>query len=56
MHASLLKEKKVHMKFEGRFVDIMCEINSEYLKFVTEEKGKKTLYVLVRAEGRLWDD
>ena len=35
------------MKFEGEFVDIMCQVNPEYEKFVTYEKGKKVLYVLI---------
>ena len=35
------------MKFEGEFVDIMCEVNPEYENFVTYERGKKVLYVLI---------
>ena len=35
------------MKFEGEFVDIMCQVNPEYETFVTYEKGKKVLYVLI---------
>ena len=35
------------MKFEGEFVDIMCEVNPEYEKFVIYKKGKKVLYVLI---------
>ena len=30
LHASLRDDKVVHMKFEGEFVDIMCELNPEY--------------------------
>ena len=41
LHASIPDEKVVHMKFEGGFVEIMCEVNPEYEKFVTCEKGKK---------------
>jgi len=42
LHASL-----PDMKFKGEFVEIMCEVNPEYLEFVTEERGKTTLYVQV---------
>ena len=37
LHASLLDDKVVHMKFEGESVDIMCEVNAEYEKFVKYE-------------------
>ena len=47
LHASLPDDKVVHMKFEGEFVEIMCEVNPEYEKFVTYEKGKKLLCVLI---------
>ena len=30
LHASLPYDKVAHMKFEGEFVDIMCEVNPEY--------------------------
>ena len=32
IHLSLPDDKIVHMKFEGKFVDIMCEVNPEYKK------------------------
>ena len=35
IHASLPDDKVVHMKFEDKFVEIMCEVNPEYEKFVT---------------------
>ena len=35
------------MKFEGDFADIMCEVNRDYKKFVTIERGKRVLYVRV---------
>ena len=34
------------MKFEGKFVEIMCEVNPKY-KNITYEKGKKVLYVRI---------
>ena len=47
LHASLPDDKVVHIKFEGESVDIMCEVNPEYEKFVTYEKVKKVLCVLI---------
>ena len=41
------KRKKVLMKLRGQFVDIMCEVNPEYIPYVVEEKGEKTLYLRV---------
>ena len=35
------------MEFEGEFLDIMCKVNSEYEEFVTYDKGKKVLRVLI---------
>ena len=50
LHASLSDYKVAHMKFECEFVDIMCKVNPEYEHFVTYEKGKKVLYVLILKE------
>ena len=33
------------MKIEGKFVDIMCKVNTELRKFVRYENGKKVLYL-----------
>ena len=46
-YAPLPDDKVVHMEFEGKFVDIICKVNPEYEKFVTYEKVKKVLYVLI---------
>ena len=35
------------MRLRGKFVEIMCEVNPEYLPYVTEERGKKVLYLKV---------
>ena len=35
------------MKFEGEFVDIMCEVNLDYEKFMTYDRGKKVLYMII---------
>ena len=47
LHASLRDDNVVHMKFEGEFVGIMCEMNPEYETFVTYDKEKKVMYVLI---------
>ena len=47
LHASLTDYKVVHMEFECEFVEIICEVNPEYEKFMKYEKGKKVLYVLI---------
>jgi len=47
LHAEIPKDEKVYMKFEGDFADIICEVNREYKKFVTVERGKRVLYVCV---------
>jgi hypothetical protein len=40
----------VVMKFTGKTVDILCEMNPDYLKFVAIENGKKVVYVrLIKA-------
>ena len=35
------------MKFRDEFVNIMCEVNPEYKKYVVKENGKKALYVKI---------
>ena len=47
LHAEIPEEKRVFMKFEKEFVDIMCEVNLEYKEHVRIENGKKVLYVQV---------
>ena len=51
VQSDMPKDKHIHMKFTDDFVDIMCEVNPEYLPHVRyEEKGKKVLYVsIIRA-------
>ena len=39
-----------HVILRGRYVEIMCEVNKEYEKFVEYENGQKILYLkLLRA-------
>jgi hypothetical protein len=47
LQAKMPKEKNMLMKFRDEFVDIMCDINEEYKKYVIEENGKRVLYVRV---------
>ena len=39
LHTEMPKDKKDLMKLRGEFVDIICNVNSEYLPFVTTENG-----------------
>jgi len=47
LHADLPEGKLVLLKIEGQFVDIMCEVNPEFLPDVRYENGKKLLYVQI---------
>jgi hypothetical protein len=47
LHAEMPKDKRVLMILRGEFVDIMCEVNPKYKKFVQEINGKKVLYLKV---------
>ena len=47
LQAKMPEGKTVIMRIRGRFVDILCEVNPEYKKYVTIENGKKVLYVKV---------
>ena len=35
---------------QGKFVDIMCEVNPEYKEYVRYEHGQEVLYLLVLRE------
>jgi hypothetical protein len=45
LNADMPKDKFVLLKLEGKFVDIMCEVNPEYLEDVRTVNGKKVLYL-----------
>ena len=47
LHAKMPKDKQILMKLRNTFVDIMCNVNPEYKKYVRFENGKKVLYVQV---------
>ena len=47
LQAEMPQENNMLMKFRGEFVDIMCDVNPEYKKYVIEENGKRVLYVRI---------
>ena len=48
LHANMPEDKRVLLRLDGQFVDIMCEVNPSFRKHVrTNEKGKKVLYLRV---------
>ena len=47
LHAEIPKDKHVLMKFRGKFVEIMCQVNPEYSQYILQEKGKKVLCVRI---------
>ena len=47
LHAELPATKRVLLKLNGTFVDIMCKVNPQYLKYVSYENGKKVLYLKI---------
>ena len=47
LHAEFPEDKTVLMKLRDEFVDIMCNVNPEYKKFVKVIGGKKLLYLRV---------
>ena len=47
LHANIPDEKFALLKIEGKFVDIMCNINQEYTKDTQYKGNKKVLYVRI---------
>ena len=45
LHAEMPEGKLVLMKLRGKFVDIMCSINPEYLPHICYEGKCKVLYL-----------
>ena len=41
------EEKFALLNFEDRFVDIMYEVNPEFIKYVQQEGKKKVLYLRI---------
>jgi hypothetical protein len=47
LQTELPPDKEIHMRLRDEFVDIMCEVNANYLPYVVYENGKKVLYVKI---------
>ena len=47
LHAEMPPGKKVLTKLRNKFVDIMCQVNPEYLPYVRYEGKSKVLYLHV---------
>ena len=47
LHAEMPASKKVTMKLEDKFVNIMCNVSPKYLPYVRMENGKKVLYLRI---------
>ena len=45
LHADIPEDKFRVLKLEGRYVDIMCDVNPEYVEYIHVENGRKVLYV-----------
>ncbi len=45
LHAEMPIDKRVLMVLRGQFVDIMCQVNPEYEKYVTYQGKTKVLYL-----------
>ena len=50
LHAYIPADKHVILKLRGSFVDIMCEINKEFIQYLRYEKGQKVLYLRLLRE------
>ena len=50
LHTEMTEDKNVILKLRGIFLDIMCNINEEYRKYVRYEKGQKVPYLRVLRE------
>ena len=47
LQTNLPEEKFALLKLEGQFVDIMCEVNPEYITYVIFKNGVKILYLKI---------
>ena len=45
--AEITDDKTVLMRITGRFVDILCQANEKYTKYIIHENGCKVVYVRV---------
>ena len=47
LHALMPNDKVIFLKLRDPFVDLMCEINPEYIQYIRYENGKPVLYLQV---------
>ena len=45
LHTDMPADKRVWLHIRYDFVDIMCEVNTDYKTYAQYEDGKKVLYV-----------
>ena len=45
MHVEIPKKKNMPMKFRDEFMNIICDVNKEYKKYIVKENRRKVLYV-----------
>ena len=45
LQTALTEDKFLLMQIRYEFVDVMCEVNPEYILYMRYENGKKVLYV-----------
>ena len=50
LQTALPADKFLLMQIRDEFLDVMCEVNPEYIPYVRYENGKEVLYVNI-----LWD-
>ena len=48
LNAYMPEDKCLLIKFDSKFVDIMCEVNPELVEDVGFERGKKVLYLKIK--------
>ena len=47
LDASLIDDKKLLIKFDGEYVDIMCEVKPEHKPNMRTDHGKNLIYIQV---------
>ena len=47
LHAEMPESKRVAMRLQGQFIDLMCEANPKYKDYIQIVNGKKILYLRV---------
>ena len=47
LNADIPNEKYFRLKLEGRFVDIMCNVNPDHIPNIWYKNGKKEIYLRI---------